>query len=149
MLSFGRMNLMIIRPATIEDLKNCEILIKLPEMELPYGGHIDKKFMENYLDPDFFLVMEEKSEIIGLIIGEPLRGKGIMIWYMTIKKDFQGKGFGKKLLTEFEKICREKNRNWIVLYGPTYNKKTVEFYEKMEYKKGKSYFEFVKEFMVK
>ncbi len=137
---------MIIRPALKRDLIECGKLGDIPEFELPGGGHIDKKFMENYLDKNFFLVAQENSKIIGYIVGEPLKGGGVIVWYMTIKKGNQGKGFGKKLLSEFEKRCRQNGRNYIELYGPLSNKKTLGFYEKMKYVRGRTFFEFVKEF---
>jgi len=143
---FDRIRIVVIRPALKKDLVECEKLGDIPEFESPGGDHIDKKFMENYLDKNFFLVVQENSKIIGYIIGEVLRGKGVIIWYFTIKKEGQRKGFGKKLLIEFEKRCKRNGIDWVVLYGPAFNINTLEFYKKMRYVRGNNFYEFVKEF---
>ena len=137
---------MKIRSATKRDLTECESLIKIPELAYGRGNHIDKKFMANYLDPDLFLVVEVKSEIIGLIIGEGLKGKGVIIMYLVVKKEYQGKGFGRRLVAELEKRCKKTGINWAVLYAPALSDRALEFYKKLGYIKGHKLFEFVKEF---
>ena len=98
----------MIRPATKEDLPACEQIGQIKEFKNPYEEYAnDAKFMENYLDENFFLVAEDDDEIIGYIIGEELKGKGVMIWYVTVKEKMRGKGVGKKLLLEFEKRDRK------------------------------------------
>lgn len=138
---------MIIRPATKNDLATCEKLALIPEFITPSGHHIDIKFLENYLDPNYFLVVENNNQIIGFAIGEPLKGKGFMLLYLTIKKGMQGKGIGKKLLKELENRCKKQGVRWIVLYGPAFNKGTITFYKKTGYySQEKALFEFGKRF---
>ena len=137
---------MKIRSAEKKDLKDCENLIRVPELTYGAGHYIDKEFMENYLDPDLFLVGEINSEIIGLIISEKLKGKGIIIMYLVVKKEYQGKGFGRRLVAELEKRCKKTGINWAVLYAPAQNNETLKFYKKIGFIKGHNLYEFVKEF---
>ncbi len=113
---------MSIRPAIKNDLAACEKLALIPEFVTTEGNYVDKKSLENYLDPNYFLVAENDNQIIGFAVGEPLKGKGFMLLYITIKKGMQGRGIGKKLLKELENRCREQSIRWIELYVPTFNK---------------------------
>lgn len=137
---------MKIRPATKNDLNQCEKLVRTPILSYKKGHYIDKNFMTNYLDPNLFLVAEEKNQIIGLIIGERLKGNGVMILYLVVSKMFQLKGYGTKILEEFEKRCKKTGINWAVLYGPAEKTEVLNFYKKRKYIKGHKLFEFVKEF---
>src|SRR3989338_5856600 len=135
---------MLIRQATKKDLKQCERLGKIPEFELPSGGYMKAQWLESYLDPDFFMIAEEKDRVIGYFLGEKLIGGVGLLWYIMVHKDFRGKGFGTKLLNEFERRVKKRGIDWIVLYGPALNKKTIRFYEKHGYNKGKTFYEFNK-----
>lgn len=133
-----------IRNAVKEDLLQCEKLGQIEEFKLASGGWLDAKFLENYISPDYFLVAENNNQIIGYLIGEPLKGNGVMLCFLVVKENMRKKGIGKKLLKEFEKRCRENGAEWILLYAPTFNEGTVMFYKKRGYNQGKSFFEFNK-----
>lgn len=131
---------MNIRLATLRDLDSCGKLGRISEFELPSGGHLDKTFLENYLG-DLFLVVEYNGNVIGYAIGEPLVGKVTLLWFMTIKEKFRGRGLGEKLVKEFEGKCKKLGMEWIILYAPTFNERSVNFYKKQNYNIGKTFFE--------
>ncbi|MBI4059326.1 GNAT family N-acetyltransferase [Candidatus Microgenomates bacterium] len=132
---------MEIRSATKNDLAVCEQLGRIPEFKLPSGGHLGADFLENYLDRDFFLVAEENNEVIGYLIAEPLKGKVAILWFITMKDAARNKGFGTKLLAEFEERAKIRGIEWIVLYAPNFNQQTLKFYQKHGYNLGKSFTE--------
>lgn len=136
---------MNIRSATEKDLEECAELGRIPEFELPSGGHIGSDSLINYLDPDFFLIAKEDNQIIGYALGERMKGKVGMLWFLMIHKDFRNKGFGVLLLQEFEKRAKTRGVEWLVLYGPALNEATLKFYERHGYNKGKEYYEFNKQ----
>lgn len=136
---------MIIRPAEKKDLEACEILGRISEFKLPDGRFMKAQWLEAYLDPDFYLVMEKDDKIIGFIAGDPLKGNGMLLMFLMIDKNMRSKGFGSILLEEFEKKIQKRGVEWILLYGPTQNKQTLKFYEKHKYTKGGTYHEFLKE----
>ena len=67
-----------------------------------------------------------------------------MIWYFVVDKNFRGKGIGQKMISHFERECKKQNIEWIILYSPRESTKSLNFYEKTGYNKGKSFFEFNK-----
>ena len=135
---------MIIRDATKKDLPQCEKLIKIPEFEFCEGGFPDIPFLSNYLEKDFFLIAEEDNKILGCVIGEKLKSKVIMIWYLVVDSSIRGKGIGNQLMNEFEKRAKQNGFEWSLLQAPLESSKTLEFYQKNGYNKGKSFIEYNK-----
>ncbi|MEK7559505.1 MAG: GNAT family N-acetyltransferase [Patescibacteria group bacterium] len=136
---------MKIRHATKKDLKACEALGKIDEFKLPDGRFMKAQWLEAYLDPDYYLILEEEGKIIGFIAGEELRGNGMLLMFLVIDKKVRNRGLGSMLLEDFEKRIEKRGITWVLLYGPTFNKKTLDFYEKHGYAKGDTYHEFLKE----
>ena len=134
---------MKIRAAQKSDLKECEKIFHIPEMKESDGEYLDAKFLSYYLDKKYFLVAEEDNTIIGAIFGEPLKGKGIIVWDFVVKKKYRGNGIGKALLAKIEHNAKQDGLEWIMLYS-TNNKQTLEFYTNSHYNKGTKYVEFLK-----
>jgi len=98
--------------------------------------------LEDFLEKDYFLVAEDEERIIGCIIGEPLKVKSVLIWYLVIDQERRGEGIGKKLLQNFEKKMRRKNLEWLYLQTQA---ATSGFYAKNNYQKGQQLQEFSKQ----
>ncbi len=135
---------MVIRSAIKHDLKTCEKLMKVPELAEADGDFMDVKFIQNYLNSDYFLVAEDNGKILGFAIGEEVRGKVAMLWYLTVKKGERGKGIGRKILGEFERRARRHHVKWVNLFAPANNKKTLAFYKNLRYYKGSKHYEIEK-----
>lgn len=136
---------MKIREVELKDLDKCVELLHLPEFIFPEGEYPDLEYLKIYFDSGLFFVVEENSEIIGCIFGEKIRGKIAILWYFVVDSNFRGQGIGQKMMSHFENECKKQNVEWILLYSPATNPKSLNFYEKMGYNKGKSYFEFNKQ----
>ncbi len=136
---------MLIRKAEKKDLKQCENLVHIPEMKLATGGFFDQFLLEKYLDKNFFLVAEDEKEVIGLIIGEPIKANGSIVWMIAISENIRGKGIGSLLLEEYEKKVKKIGITWIVLYGYQKNPKVLDFYRKHGFSEGVKSVEFVKD----
>lgn len=82
----------------------------------------DKKIGYISIDTDFFgLYKKEKNSAwIGICIGEA---------------EYRGRGIAKEAMTYIEYISKELNQNRIELGVFEYNKKAIELYKKMGYKK--------------
>ena len=133
---------MIIRDANEKDLHVCERLLHLPEFKFPNGEFPSVDNLEDFLEKDYFLVAEDEERIIGCIIGEPLKVKSVLIWYLVIDQERRGEGIGKKLLQNFEKKMRRKNLEWLYLQTQA---ATSGFYAKNNYQKGQQLQEFSKQ----
>jgi len=121
---------MLVRSATKNDLELCEKLIHIREMKLATGEYMNKYSLVTYLHKDFFLVAEENNHIVGMIFGEKLKGKGSIVWMLTVDSRIRGKGIGTSLLQYFEQKMKKIGREWIMLYGYAKNKKVLDFYRK-------------------
>jgi len=136
---------MNIRGANKEDLQQCEEILKIDKFKFSDGSYPNTEFLINYINENYFLVIEDKGEIQGCLVAEPLKTYNIMLWFIAIKKEFRGKGLGKKLISEFEKRCKKRGIGYIVLYCPILNKSSIDFYNKNGYSQDKCFFEFNKE----
>lgn len=139
---------MIIRPAVKSDMKNVEKLLRLPELSTATGQYLSAKVISGYIDKMYFLVAEENKEVIGTIIGERLKNNGIMIWMFVVKKEIREKGVGSALLKKFENNMSTEKRDWAILYAPAKSIKSINFYKKRGYNKGKLHVEFLKFFKI-
>ena len=82
------------------------------------------------------LVLEVDSKIAGFISGEEretLRGKGCAIHQLIITKDYRGKGYGKKILKEFENSFKKRGCKFIQSFVLMKNKKVLKMYNKLKY----------------
>lgn len=136
---------MIIRKAQLKDLKECEKISRIRELDLDYyrnGPNV--KYLKDFLD-QIFLVAVEDNNVLGYIIGEKNKSKFIFINIIVVDKKHRGKGVGKLLLKEFEKIAKKMKFKEIGLLSPKWNKKTLEFYKKSGFYEMKYYTYFTKE----
>ncbi len=84
-----------------------------------------------------FLCAEYNGKVIGTIQGiicEELYGDCIPFLVMenfVVDENFRGKGIGRRLLSELEKVGKEKNCSQIIFITETDRKDTVKFYEKL------------------
>ena len=137
-------NMIKIRNATLKDCRKCAELSRIPELELPLEKYISEKYFRLFVDSDkMFFVAEKGREIIGYVLGEPMKGNLANLGLLAVDRKFRGKGIGKKLIDAMRKRCDEKGLTYILLYAPKNNKKTLEFYREHGFKEGKSYVQFV------
>ena len=133
-----------IRIAELKDCRRCAELSKIEELKPAVGGYPPKKYFELFVDKDkMFFVAEENDNIVGYILGEPMKGNIANLGLLAVDKKYRGKGIGKKLIEAMRKRCNEKGLNYLLLYATKNNKKTLEFYRKCGFKEGKNYIQFV------
>ena len=136
---------MKIRNATLADCIACHKLSATKGLLSPDGSIPPIEwFREQVKNKQILLVAEEKKEIIGYILGDYLPGSATIIHLISVKKEFQNKGVGKKLLKQAEKLSKQHKKMLILLYGYAKSKKTIKFFEKNKYAKGGLYYEFMK-----
>lgn len=97
-----------------------------------------EKFTELSLNSNYIiLVAETNGKVTGTIQGiicEELYGECLPFLVMenfVVAENSRGKGIGRKLLTELEKIGTEKGCTQILFITETERKDTVKFYEKL------------------
>lgn len=134
-----------IRLARIEDCKACCRLSEIEELQTPDGGSISENYFKKNIDDDeMFFVAEENDEIVGYILGEPMKDNLAFLSLLTVDESHRGKGLGKQLLAKFEEQCKKKRLNPIIFYAPKFNENTTAFYNKQGYMQGKDHVQFMK-----
>ena len=141
------------RLANISDVKKLSILYKQVYIQTSgkegisdeYANFITKQFSEERLQDlivqhsDCLIVAEYKGNLVGVaeiefnkkspvgnLIATELNKLYILEW-------FCGQGIGYKLLTEAEKIVREKSLNEMWLWVYKENHRAIQFYERQNY----------------
>jgi aminoglycoside 6'-N-acetyltransferase I len=142
---------MKIRKATKKDFESIAKLINKEYLKLPYNEPWEKKnavrTLVYFSKIGSIHVLANNKEIIGFIIFriENYNDRdAIMIEELIIDSDFQGKGFGRKLVRFVEDYAKHKKikKVWLIASrdAPAYN-----FYEKIGYKLCKRIVMFDKE----
>jgi ribosomal protein S18 acetylase RimI-like enzyme len=135
-----------IRSAKLKDCKKCSELSKIKELKTADNSFISENYFRCFVDTDdMFFVAEEKENVIGYLLGEPLKGNLAFLSLLTVDKEHRNKGIGKKLIDRFKKRCDKKKLNYLVLYAPEFNKKTHKFYKSNNFIQGKKLIQFIEE----
>ena len=133
-----------IRLAKIKDCKKCAELSRIEELRPAGSDFISGGYFRIFIDKDeLFFVAEYDGEVVGYILGEPMKGNMANLGLSTVNSTLRGKGIGKKLVEAFRKKCDEKGLKYILLYAPKFNKNTLEFYKKCGFKEGKGHIQFL------
>ncbi len=136
-----------LRPAKIDDCKACYDLSKIEELKKASGEYIRLSDLKKFIkEKQIFIVAESDKKIIGYLFGERTAGDAVLLWLLVVHPDYRSNGIGKKLMVEFQKVCKKRKMYEIILYAPRFNKKTLHFYEKLGYNRGMEVVEFNKEF---
>lgn len=136
---------MMIRKAKLADCKQVWEMCKIPQLVNPSGEPPKLWWIKSFvMEKQLFLIAEQNDEIIGFIFGERTTGDVGYLWCMAVKKEFQGRNLGKKLLKMAEQEFKKRNIRVIVCYGFAESKKVINMLKKFKYEQGRKYYEFIK-----
>ncbi|MGY5873874.1 MAG: GNAT family N-acetyltransferase [Candidatus Thorarchaeota archaeon] len=132
-----------IRPAAVDDCEVCARLSRIQELDSADADYIPANFFEANIDDDeMFLVAELKGNVVGYVLGQPMKGDIASLTLLTVEESMRGQGIGKALVDVFLKRCKKKNLTYVHLFGPSFNEVTLAFYRSMGFEQGKEYTEF-------
>ncbi len=86
---------------------------------------------------DVFLVAEENGVVVGFVIirrGKYSKNRHVGYLGIGVRKDYRGKGIGKSLMREAERIARQRGFEKICLEVFSSNRRAIKFYKKLGYK---------------
>jgi len=83
-------------------------------------------------DPDLFLVAEDDSEIVGVVMGA-WDGRRGWINHLAVKPNRQRKGIGRTLIGELEKRLFEKGAKKVNAQIYQWNTKSTDFFKSVGY----------------
>lgn len=129
---------MIIRKARITDFAECVAISDIPE----FSTKVDKEYLKGFLEKGILIVAEENKRLVGFIAGEFMLGDFVWVDAITVKKEFRGKGIGKRLFGRFKEELAKRGIKHTYLMAPKFNKNTLAFYRSLGMKEGKEFVEF-------
>jgi aminoglycoside 3-N-acetyltransferase I len=114
----------------IELLQIYEAVFDMPDFHLP-----DKSYLKNLLSGDDLIIYTatHESAVVGGLTAYVLpscysRSAEIYIYDFAVHTDFQKKGVGKQLLSDFSDYCRKNNHPGFFVQAVTTDVHAVEFY---------------------
>lgn len=132
-----------VRLGTINDCEACARLSKIEELLSPGVDNLPAEFFEAYIDDDeMFLVAEVEGNVVGCVVGQPMKGNWAYISILTVDSVMRGQGIGRMLIDAILKRCTAMRFGYIALFAPKFNKKTLAFYRSRGFGEGKEYIEF-------
>jgi len=131
---------MKIRRARQRDLKRISEIFRKEFAKKPYNERWTEKTalkrITNYFKDNYFFVLEEDKIIAGFLIGEIyLWDKGMKggLSEVIVLSEYQGKGYGKKLISYFENFLKQNKIKKIQLMSVK-SSKAFKVYNKLGYK---------------
>ncbi len=94
-------------------------------------------FLFELKNPDnYFYVIELENKIIGYIIAGEYE-ESYHLKNIAIKKEYQGKGYGKFLLNNLIRKAKEEKKKFIFLEVRVSNERAIKFYEEFGFKRNR------------
>jgi ribosomal protein S18 acetylase RimI-like enzyme len=135
---------MIIRKAKLKDLKSIAEIFWVESSKPPYNKKRTLQKVIGIIKSDFkgsdIYVAITDNKTIGFITVQRDSGIKDKLWIneIWILKEFQGRGIGKKLDSEIERIYKKKGIKRFELVAHTERGGALSFYKKLNYKADKS-----------
>ncbi|EHJ56970.1 hypothetical protein HMPREF9318_00598 [Streptococcus urinalis FB127-CNA-2] len=141
----------MIREVRVEDASSIQIIsdkslgypvsIELIENQIRHLKDDKSHIIRVYVDDDTNDVLAYvEAEIYQALYSE----KGLNILGLAVLEEAQGKGIGKKLMAELERIAKESSFAYIRLNSASHRKQAHAFYESIGYKSDKIQKRFIK-----
>lgn len=124
---------MIIREMSLKDL---DTVVDL-EKELFSDSWSYKSFLHELTNNQIshYFVLENENIIIGYF-GFIIVLDECQIYNIAVAKEFQSRGYGKKMIEFIIDFCKKKDVKWIILEVREYNFPALELYMKYGFKKA-------------
>lgn len=120
----------------IKDVQDYSKEIK-KKLKIPSKSFIEKEFNELTSNKNAIILFAKKeNETIGYLVGNFIKNPWNNFGYIGdifTESKFRKKGIGKKLIKEFEKVCRKRKRKNIRLDVSVKNKKALSLYKKEKF----------------
>ena len=130
---------MKIRKAEKKDLKKISEIFKIEYAKKPYNEKWGSKAIvkiKDYFSRNFIFVIEDSKKIAGFVIASPYLwhdGVRCAIDEIVVSSEYQGKGYGIKLLDYLEDFAGKRGIKAITLFSAT-KSKAFKFYKKRGFK---------------
>ena len=116
----------------IEDIDSILEILKQDCLRYCDGNYPEKNWVSHFMMEEncFAFGLYDSEKLLSVLLSEKLSYNGCMLWYIAVKSDEQGKGYGSILLDFFEKHIKNLGITWLFL-NATNN--SLGFYKKHKF----------------
>lgn len=123
---------MILRQAELKDKKEIMDIANLLYLEIPKFLWNSGEFITKQVEKKEYFLIKDNDSVVG-VMSLRQRKNGVHIETLVVKKEFQSKGLGTKLIEFAKKFAKEKGNNSLYAYSfSEYN--IADFYLKKRFK---------------
>jgi ribosomal protein S18 acetylase RimI-like enzyme len=132
-----------VKLGTANDCEACAQLSRIEELDSPGADYIPAEFFEAHVDDDeMFLVAELSGNVVGCVVGQPMKGDWAYISLLAVDSMMMGKGIGKMLIDAILKKRVALGFGYVTLFAPKFNEKTLGFYRSIGLVEGRKHVQF-------
>lgn len=123
---------MIIDTLQIIEISNVLEILKQDMLRNCDGNYPEKDWISHFMIEDgcFAYGLYNNNGLVAVLLAERLSYNGCMLWYVAVKPEEQGKGYGSMLFSSFEETVKSKGIEWIFLNS---TKNALDFYKKHQF----------------
>ena len=136
---------MKISNATFKDCVQIHRLASMPGLANPEGKAPGLRWIKSFvLEKQYAYVIRDGSLVSAFLVGERTCGNLGMIWMIGVDERHRDKGFATMLMEHAEAQMKAKGIRVIIAYGYTVNPLVKRLFERLKYRGGNTYTEYVK-----
>jgi ribosomal protein S18 acetylase RimI-like enzyme len=136
---------MKISNATLKDCIRIHRLASMPGLANPEGKAPGLCWIESFVrEKQYAYVIKDGSLVTAFVVGERTCGDLGMIWMIGVDERYWNRGYATTLMEYAEKKMKAKGLRVIIAYGYTVNPVVKHLFEKLKYRGGNTYTEYVK-----
>ena len=136
---------MEISEASLEDCIQIHRLASMPGLANPEGKAPGLSWIESFVrEKQYAYVIRDGDTVAGFIEGERTCGNLGVIWMIGVDERYKNMGIATKLMTHVETNMKANGIRVIIAYGFTLNPAVKHLFDKLEYRGGSTYTEYVK-----
>jgi len=129
---------------TINKINQKEINEEIKELLLLADPDYDK--IKKYLDKSEIYILQHSKKLIGALVLKHSKKLITEIMNIAVKEEYQGKGYGKKLLAESEKIAEAKGSKYLEIGTGNSSINQISLYQKSGFRFSKIIKDFYKDY---
>ena len=136
---------MKISNATLKDCIQIHRLASMPGLANPEGKAPGLFWIQSFVrEKQYAYVIRDGSIVAAFLIGERTCGNLGMIWMIGVDERYRNRGLATMLMGHAENQMKAKGIRVIIAYGYTVNPTVKHLFEKLKYRGGNTYTEYVK-----
>ena len=134
-----------ISKATLKDCTQIHRLAAMPGLANPEGKAPGLCWIESFVrEKQYAYVIRDGSVVAAFLVGERTCGDLGMIWMIGVDERYRNRGFATMLIEHAEIQMKSNGIRVIIAYGYTVNPIVKHLFDKLKYRGGNTYTEYVK-----